>query len=217
MPFVVDIDPVAFSLLGIPVRWYGLTLIVAAGVAIWLAQRGGRRRGIVPEIVPDARDRRACRRPVHRRAPRAPSDDREAQPGSQSTMTAHIHDPATHIGIDTDAAPPGRTPVTLARPWWLVPGILGRSSWAASSWPASPPGRACSTSASSVERSSCTWAATVTAVTAPVEAVTRPMPSGLVGPMISAAAHLALSSLGQAPLQSSWRQHHGRRDVDRHS
>lgn len=54
MPFVIDIDPVAFTPLGIPVRWYGLILVVAAAVAIWLAQREGRRRGIQPGVVSDA-------------------------------------------------------------------------------------------------------------------------------------------------------------------
>jgi prolipoprotein diacylglyceryl transferase len=54
MPFVIDIDPVAFTLIGFPVRWYGLILVVAAGVAIWLAQREARRRGIGPETVYDA-------------------------------------------------------------------------------------------------------------------------------------------------------------------
>lgn len=54
MPFVIDIDPVAFSLLAIPVRWYGLVLVVAAAVAIWIAQRQGRRGGIEPEVVSDA-------------------------------------------------------------------------------------------------------------------------------------------------------------------
>ncbi|NJD29937.1 MAG: prolipoprotein diacylglyceryl transferase [Chloroflexi bacterium] len=54
MPFVIDIDPVAFNLLGIPVRWYGLILVGAAAVAIWLAQREGRRRGIGPHVVSDA-------------------------------------------------------------------------------------------------------------------------------------------------------------------
>lgn len=53
MPFVIDIDPVAFTLAGIPVRWYGLILVAAAGIAIWLAQHGARRRGIRPEIVWD--------------------------------------------------------------------------------------------------------------------------------------------------------------------
>lgn len=54
MPFAIDIDPIAFQILGIPVRWYGLILVVAAGAAIWLAQREAGRRGISPEIVPDA-------------------------------------------------------------------------------------------------------------------------------------------------------------------
>ena len=54
MPFVIDIDPVAFTLLGIPVRWYGLVLVVAAAVAVWFAQREARRRGIAPGIVSDA-------------------------------------------------------------------------------------------------------------------------------------------------------------------
>lgn len=54
MPFVIDIDPVAFTVLGIQVRWYGLILVVAVAVAFWLAQREGRRRGIGPEIVSDA-------------------------------------------------------------------------------------------------------------------------------------------------------------------
>jgi len=54
MPFVIDIDPVAFTILGLPVRWYGLILVVAAAVAIWLAQREARRRGIRPELVWDA-------------------------------------------------------------------------------------------------------------------------------------------------------------------
>lgn len=54
MPFVIDIDPIAVTLLGIPVRWYGLLLAVAASVAVWLAQREGRRRGIGPQVVWDA-------------------------------------------------------------------------------------------------------------------------------------------------------------------
>ena len=54
MPFVIDIDPVAFTLAGIPVRWYGLILVGAAGIAIGLAQRSARRHGIGSEIVWDA-------------------------------------------------------------------------------------------------------------------------------------------------------------------
>ena len=54
MPLVIDIDPVAFTLLGFPVRWYSLVLIAAAAVAIWLTLREGRRRGIGGETVSDA-------------------------------------------------------------------------------------------------------------------------------------------------------------------
>ena len=54
MPFVIDIDPVALVLFGIPLRWYGLILVAAAAVAIWIAQREGRRRGIESQLVSDA-------------------------------------------------------------------------------------------------------------------------------------------------------------------
>jgi len=54
VPFVIDIDPIAFRIFGIPVRWYGLILLAAASVAIGLARREGRRRGIQPQIVSDA-------------------------------------------------------------------------------------------------------------------------------------------------------------------
>jgi phosphatidylglycerol:prolipoprotein diacylglycerol transferase len=54
MPFVIDIDPVAFSLFGFPIRWYGLILVAAASVAIWLAQREARRRGMDSQVVSDA-------------------------------------------------------------------------------------------------------------------------------------------------------------------
>ncbi|MBI2763688.1 MAG: prolipoprotein diacylglyceryl transferase [Chloroflexi bacterium] len=54
MPLVIDIDPVAFSILGFPIRWYGLILVAAASVAIWFAQREARRRGIDAQTVSDA-------------------------------------------------------------------------------------------------------------------------------------------------------------------
>lgn len=54
MPFVIDVDPVAFTLVAIPVRWYGLILIVAVVVATWLARSEARRRGIGDAIVWDA-------------------------------------------------------------------------------------------------------------------------------------------------------------------
>ncbi|MGK2849375.1 MAG: prolipoprotein diacylglyceryl transferase [Candidatus Limnocylindrales bacterium] len=53
MPFVIDIDPVAFSVLGIQVRWYGLILVLAISVAVWIAQRVAGRRGISSKDVSD--------------------------------------------------------------------------------------------------------------------------------------------------------------------
>lgn len=53
MPFVIDADPVAFSVLGIQVRWYGLFLVAAIAGAMWIAQRGAERRGIAAQDVGD--------------------------------------------------------------------------------------------------------------------------------------------------------------------
>ena len=55
MPFVIDVDPVAFTLFGVlPVRWYGLILLVAAAVAVWLSRREAQRRGFQDAAVMDA-------------------------------------------------------------------------------------------------------------------------------------------------------------------
>lgn len=54
VPFVIEVDPIAFTLVGISVRWYGLVLILASAVAIRLAQREGPGRGIDGKIVSDA-------------------------------------------------------------------------------------------------------------------------------------------------------------------
>ena len=54
MRFVIDLDPVAFRLLGIEVRWYGVIIAVAVAITIWLAQREARRRGMAVEAVTDA-------------------------------------------------------------------------------------------------------------------------------------------------------------------
>lgn len=54
MPFVIDIDPVAFRLLGLEVRWYGILVAGAALLALWIAQREARRRGMAPAMVGDA-------------------------------------------------------------------------------------------------------------------------------------------------------------------
>ena len=54
MPFVVDVDPVAFTLFGIlPVRWYGLVLIVAVAVAVWIVRNEAHRRGLKDAVVID--------------------------------------------------------------------------------------------------------------------------------------------------------------------
>lgn len=53
MPFVIDIDPVAFSVLGIQVRWYGLILVVAIAIAVWIAQREAGRLGLSSQDVSD--------------------------------------------------------------------------------------------------------------------------------------------------------------------
>ncbi|MEO5918770.1 MAG: prolipoprotein diacylglyceryl transferase [Candidatus Limnocylindrales bacterium] len=54
MPFIIDVDPVALMLLGFPIRWYGLILVLAIGIALWVAGREGRRRGLDPQLVSDA-------------------------------------------------------------------------------------------------------------------------------------------------------------------
>jgi phosphatidylglycerol:prolipoprotein diacylglycerol transferase len=53
MPFIIDIDPVGFRLLGLEVRWYGILIAVAAAVAVWIAQREARRRDIASNVVAD--------------------------------------------------------------------------------------------------------------------------------------------------------------------
>ncbi len=46
MAFVLDVNPVAFQLGGISIRWYGIIVAMAAGAGLWYAARGARRRGI---------------------------------------------------------------------------------------------------------------------------------------------------------------------------
>lgn len=53
MPFVIDVDPVAYSLFGFPIRWYGLILVAAVAIAIWLAQCEGVRRGLAARDISD--------------------------------------------------------------------------------------------------------------------------------------------------------------------
>lgn len=47
------VDPVAFELGPIVVRWYGLIFVTAIMVAIFMAMRAARHRGLDPEFVPD--------------------------------------------------------------------------------------------------------------------------------------------------------------------
>jgi phosphatidylglycerol:prolipoprotein diacylglycerol transferase len=49
----VAVDPVAWSLGGFAIRWYGLIAVAAAGVAFIVARRGTRRAGIPDAIVSD--------------------------------------------------------------------------------------------------------------------------------------------------------------------
>lgn len=49
----IDVDPVALSLGGFAVRWYGLIAIAAAGFAFFLVRRGARRAGIPDALVAD--------------------------------------------------------------------------------------------------------------------------------------------------------------------
>ena len=53
MPFVIDLDPVALSLAGVDIRWYGLLLVAAITVAYAVAQREAGRRFLPPATVAD--------------------------------------------------------------------------------------------------------------------------------------------------------------------
>lgn len=53
MPFAIDIDPVALTILGIQIRWYGLLVAAAVVVAVAIAGREGRRVGIGSDVVSD--------------------------------------------------------------------------------------------------------------------------------------------------------------------
>lgn len=50
----IGLDPVALSLGGVEIRWYGLTAAAAVAVAVILALKGARRAGIAPGLVEDA-------------------------------------------------------------------------------------------------------------------------------------------------------------------
>ena len=54
MAFVIDVDPVAFRVAGLDIRWYGLTLAIAMLVAYAVADHEARRRRLPASIVADA-------------------------------------------------------------------------------------------------------------------------------------------------------------------
>ena len=56
MPLLLPIglDPVAFSLGGVEIRWYGLFVALAIAVAVAIALAGARRAGLAPGLVEDA-------------------------------------------------------------------------------------------------------------------------------------------------------------------
>jgi phosphatidylglycerol---prolipoprotein diacylglyceryl transferase len=47
------LDPVAFSILGLPVRWYGLFVAASIRVAYLIARSLARRRGVADSLVAD--------------------------------------------------------------------------------------------------------------------------------------------------------------------
>lgn len=53
MDILAVIDPIAIELGPIVVRWYGITIVSAIMIAIWLAYREAPHRGLDPEFVPD--------------------------------------------------------------------------------------------------------------------------------------------------------------------
>lgn len=53
MPFVIDVDPVAFHLGPLEIRWYGIAVLAAITVAYLLVRRETRRRAIPDALVAD--------------------------------------------------------------------------------------------------------------------------------------------------------------------
>ncbi|MHB8961221.1 MAG: prolipoprotein diacylglyceryl transferase family protein, partial [Candidatus Limnocylindrales bacterium] len=50
----IGLDPVALSLGGVEIRWYGLFVALAIAVAVGIALAGARRAGLAPGLVEDA-------------------------------------------------------------------------------------------------------------------------------------------------------------------
>lgn len=53
-PLVIGLDPVALSLGGIEIRWYGILVVLSAITAVLIARAGARRAGIATALVDDA-------------------------------------------------------------------------------------------------------------------------------------------------------------------
>jgi phosphatidylglycerol:prolipoprotein diacylglycerol transferase len=53
VPFIIDIDPVALRVAGIDIRWYGVTLAIAIGVAYAVASSEARRHRLALGVVAD--------------------------------------------------------------------------------------------------------------------------------------------------------------------
>ncbi len=49
MPFVIDVDPIAFRLGGLAIHWYGIIVALAVLIGLWYAAREARRAGIDAE------------------------------------------------------------------------------------------------------------------------------------------------------------------------
>ena len=54
LPLAIGLDPVALSLGGVEIRWYGILVVLAAITAVLLARAGARRAGIATALVDDA-------------------------------------------------------------------------------------------------------------------------------------------------------------------
>ena len=52
--FTISIDPIIFSIGHFAVRWYGIILMIAMGIGIWLTAREAERKGFKKDDVYDA-------------------------------------------------------------------------------------------------------------------------------------------------------------------
>jgi phosphatidylglycerol:prolipoprotein diacylglycerol transferase len=53
MQALAFVDPIAFHLGPLPVRWYGIIIVTGILTAIWLSEQNARYRGLDPDFVPD--------------------------------------------------------------------------------------------------------------------------------------------------------------------